>query len=123
MTRIKNNILSKKRHKKIISRSKGYKGRNKNCFRISVQKVEKALKYSYIDRRMKKRIFRNIWIQRISAIASRYKLNYSQFIKIIKNFGIIINRKMISEICINSFKNFHNIMKNITKNYIKNKEK
>ena len=67
MSRVKRGVTSPARHKKIIKMAKGYRGRSKNCFRIALQRVEKALQYAYRDRRNKKRDFRGLWIQRINA--------------------------------------------------------
>ena len=67
MSRVKRGVTKKARHKKILKLAKGYRGRAKNCFRIAIQKVEKALRYAYRDRRARKRDFRALWIQRINA--------------------------------------------------------
>ena len=67
MSRVKRGVTKRARHKKILKLAKGYRGRAKNCFRIAIQKVEKALRYSYRDRKVRKRDFRGLWIQRINA--------------------------------------------------------
>ena len=67
MSRVKRGVIAHARHKKILNMAKGYRGRNKNVFRVAVEKVEKALQYAYRDRRAKKRNFRSLWIQRINA--------------------------------------------------------
>ena len=100
MARVKRGVAAKARHKKILKLAKGYRGRAKNCFRIAVEKVEKALQYAYRDRRNKKREFRGLWIQRINAAVREHGLVYSQFMKGIKLCNIDINRKMLSELSI-----------------------
>ncbi|MDZ5761460.1 50S ribosomal protein L20 [Lyticum sinuosum] len=100
MTRIKRGVNAKEKHKKILKLAKGFRGRSKNCFRIAIQKVEKALQYSYRDRKNRKRNFRRIWIMRINAAVRSYGLNYSQFINNLKNTNKDINRKSLSEIAI-----------------------
>ncbi len=111
MTRARSGVVSKKRHKKILKLSKGYRGRSKNCFRIAIQKVEKALQYAYRDRKAKKSYFRGLWIQRINAASREHGLRYSVFIKKIRDAGINLNRKSISELLIKSPEYFHNILK------------
>ena len=69
MARIKRGVTAKARHKKVIAQAKGYRGRNKNCYRLALERVEKALQYAYRDRRNRKRDFRALWIQRINAAA------------------------------------------------------
>jgi len=107
MSRVKRGVTSHARHKKIISKVKGQYGRRKNCFRIAIQSFEKALQYSYRDRKTKKRMFRKLWIQRINAASRLYGISYSQFMNGIKKSSIDINRKMLSEMAIhepNTFK-------------------
>jgi len=103
--------MPKKKHKKVLKISNGYYGRSKNCFRIAVQKVEKGLKYSYIDRKNKKRIFRALWIQRINASSRKYNLNYSSLINRLKANNILFNRKIISEMAIFNRENFIKLIK------------
>ena len=67
MSRVKRGVTKRARHKKILKMAKGYRGRAKNCFRIAIEKVEKALRYAYRDRKARKRDFRGLWIQRINA--------------------------------------------------------
>ena len=100
MSRATNGFVSKLRHKKITNLAKGYRGRAKNCYRLSLQKVEKSLLYSSRDRLSNKRSFRLLWIQRINASVRRKNLVYSQFLKGIKLLNINLNRKILSEIMI-----------------------
>ncbi|HJK87428.1 MAG TPA: 50S ribosomal protein L20 [Candidatus Megaira endosymbiont of Hartmannula sinica] len=106
MTRAKSGIVSKKRHKKIIKLAKGYQGRNKNCFRIAKQKVERALSYAYRDRRNKKRDFRRLWIQRINAAVREHNMTYSVFMGALIKVGISVDRKILAELAVNDNASF-----------------
>lgn len=100
MVRIKRGNVARKRRKKILSMASGYRGAHSVLFRVANQQVMKALRYSYIDRKQKKRIFRRIWITRINA-ASRFNgVSYSQLINKFKKSNIDLNRKMLSQIAI-----------------------
>lgn len=100
MARIKGGMTSHARHKKIIKMAKGYRGRSKNCFRIALQKVEKALQYAYRDRRNKKRDFRALWIQRINAAVREYGLKYSTFIHGLNKAEVSVDRKMMAHLAV-----------------------
>src|SRR5690348_4773760 len=78
MARVKRGVTAHARHKKVLELAKGYRGRNSSAYRIALEKVEKALRYAYRDRRNKKRDFRGLWIQRINAAAREHGLTYSQ---------------------------------------------
>jgi len=101
MSRVKRGVTSHARHKKILKMAKGYRGRSKNCFRIALQRVEKALQYAYRDRRNKKRDFRGLWIQRINAGARELGLNYSVFINGLSKAGIQVDRKIMADLAMN----------------------
>ena len=88
------------RHKKVVDRAKGYRGRNKNNFRISLEKVEKGLQYAYRDRRNKKRTFRRLWITRINAGVREHGLTYSQFMNGLTKAGIELDRKVLSDLAV-----------------------
>ena len=100
MARVKRGVTTHARHKKVLKKAKGYKGRNKNVFRAAVERVEKAGQYAYRDRRVKKRTFRGLWIQRINAGAREYGLTYSQFMNGLKRAGIELDRKVLSDLAI-----------------------
>lgn len=102
MTRVKRGVTSHARHKKVLEMAKGYRGRAKNCIRVAIERVEKALRYSYRDRRNKKRDFRGLWIQRINAAVREHGLVYSQFVFALKQAEIDLNRKMLSELAIHN---------------------
>ena len=100
MVRIKRGNIARKRRKKILEIASGYKGAHSKLFRIANQQVMKALKYSYVGRKQKKRIFRKIWISRINAISRLNGITYSQLIHKLKISNMDVNRKMLSQIAI-----------------------
>lgn len=105
MSRVKRGVSSHNRHKKVLRLAKGYRGRSSTCFRIALQRVEKALQYAYRDRRNKKRTFRALWIQRINAAVRLYGITYNQFMcglsHIEKDVSIFLNRKILADMAVN----------------------
>ncbi|MBV9522933.1 MAG: 50S ribosomal protein L20 [Alphaproteobacteria bacterium] len=100
MARVKRGVTAHARHKKVLELARGYRGRAKSNYRIAIEKVEKALRYAYRDRRAKKRNFRALWIQRINAGAREHGLTYSQFMAGVKRAGIELDRKVLSDMAI-----------------------
>jgi large subunit ribosomal protein L20 len=100
MTRVKRGNVAKKRRKKILNISKGFRGSSSILFRTANQRYMKALCYSYRDRRDRKREYRRLWISRINASTRKYHLNYNSFIAGLKIQKIIINRKWLSQLAI-----------------------
>jgi large subunit ribosomal protein L20 len=100
MARVKGGTASINRHKKVLKLAKGYRGRNSKCFRPAIERLEKALRYAYRDRRNKKRDFRGLWIQRINAGARLNGLTYSTLVSGLKLAGITLDRKVLSELAI-----------------------
>ncbi|MGE4279732.1 MAG: 50S ribosomal protein L20 [Magnetospirillum sp.] len=98
MARVKRGVTTHARHKKIMKLAKGYRGRASTCFRVAIEKVEKALRYAYRDRRAKKRNFRALWIQRINAGTRQYGMPYSRFMNGLKKAGIVLDRKVLADI-------------------------
>ena len=98
MARVKRGVVAKARRKKVLKLAKGYQGRNKNVFQIAKQKVEKGLQYAYRDRRVKKRTFRSLWIQRINAAAREMGITYSELMHKLKLNNITVNRKVLSNL-------------------------
>jgi large subunit ribosomal protein L20 len=98
MARVKRGVTTHARHRKIIKLAKGYRGRSSTNFRIAIERVEKALRYAYRDRRNRKRQFRALWIQRINAGARINGLTYSRFMNGLKKAGIELDRKVLSDI-------------------------
>ena len=113
MPRSVNSVASRARRKKIIKLAKGYYGRRKNVFRVAKQAVDKARQYAYRDRRVRKRDFRSIWIQRINAAVRLHGLTYSQFIHGFSKTEIELDRKMLSEIAIADPDTFKNIVETV----------
>ena len=100
MARVKRGVTTHARHKKVLELAKGYRGRGSTAYRVAIEKVEKALRYAYRDRRNRKRDFRALWIQRINAGARRHGLTYSQLMHGIKLAGLDLDRKVLSDIAI-----------------------
>jgi large subunit ribosomal protein L20 len=100
MVRVKRGNIARKRRKKILSLASGYRGAHSVLFRIANQQVMKALRYSYIGRKQKKRVFRKIWISRINAASRLNGTTYSQLINKFKKLNIDLNRKMLSQIAV-----------------------
>jgi len=100
MVRVKRGNVARKRRKKILMLASGYRGAHSTLFRIANQQVMKALRYSYIGRKQKKRIFRRIWISRINAASRLYDVSYSQLISKLKKSNIDLNRKILSQIAV-----------------------
>lgn len=110
MARVKRGVTTKARHKKVIEMAKGYRGRSKNCYRIALQRVEKALQYAYRDRRNRKRDFRGLWIQRINAAARLHGLTYAKFIHGLHTAGITLDRKVLADLAVNSPESFASVV-------------
>lgn len=100
MARVKRGVTTHARHKKIINAAKGYRGRRKNTFRVANQAVEKAGQYAYRDRKVRKRNFRALWIQRINAAAREHGMTYGRFINGLSIAGIEVDRKVMSDLAI-----------------------
>jgi large subunit ribosomal protein L20 len=115
MSRVKKGVIKKARHKKILKMAKGYRGRAKNCFRVAIQKVEKALQYAYRDRKVRKRDFRALWIQRINAAVREHGLIYSKFINGLKLAKIDLDRKVLSDLAIQEPESFTKIVEKVKK--------
>src|SRR4028119_1408719 len=98
MARIKRGVTTRAKHKRILDQAKGYYGRRKNTIRIARQAVEKAGQYAYRDRKVKKRSFRALWIQRINAAARAEGLTYGQFMHALKLAGVDLDRKVLADI-------------------------
>jgi large subunit ribosomal protein L20 len=109
MSRAKNGTVNKKRHQKVLKMAKGYRGRAKNCFRIATERVEKGLQYAYRDRKVNKRNFRKLWIQRINAAARMHEMTYSQFMHGLKLANIELDRKVLADLAVNEAETFTSI--------------
>lgn len=100
MARVKGAMRTRARHKKILKLAKGYRGAKSKLYKTANQAVMKSLVYAYRDRKAKKREFRQLWIARINAATRANGMSYSKFMNGLKQKGIEINRKMLSEIAI-----------------------
>jgi large subunit ribosomal protein L20 len=98
MARIKRGNVARKRRKKVLQLAKGYRGAHSRLFRVANQQVMKALRYSYVGRKQKKRVFRKLWITRINAASRVQGLSYSRLINNFKKSNICLNRKMLAQI-------------------------
>ena len=103
MSRIKRGVTTRAKHKRVLEQAKGYYGRRKNTIRVAKQAVEKAGQYAYRDRKVKKRSFRALWIQRINAAvrAIDAEMTYSRFIAALAKAGIEVDRKVLADLAVN----------------------
>ena len=100
MTRVKRGNVSRKRHKKVLKMVKGFRGAASLLFRTANQRHLKALSYSYLNRRKKKRDYRRLWITRVNAAVRHYGISYSEFFFRLKKSSIKLNRKIIAQLAI-----------------------
>ena len=106
MARVKRGVTAKARHKKILTKAKGYYGARRKTFRVAKQAVIKAGQYAYRDRRQKKRQFRALWITRINAGARMYGLSYSRMIAGLNAAGIEVDRKVLADLAVHDIEAF-----------------
>ena len=100
MPRIKRGVTAHKKHKKVLKAAKGYYGARSRIYRVAKQAVTKAGQYAYRDRRVKKRMFRALWIQRINAAAREFGLSYSVFIDGLKKHNVEIDRRVLADLAL-----------------------
>ena len=100
MPRVKRGVTARARHRKILDKAKGYRGRRKNVYRIAKNAVAKAGQYAYRDRRQRKRTFRALWIARINAAAREHGMSYSAFMNGLKRANIAIDRKLLADLAV-----------------------
>ncbi len=100
MARATNSAASRKRRKKVLKYAKGYFGSKSKLFRYAKEAVQHAWQYAYRDRKVRKRSFRALWIQRINAAVRPFGLNYSRFIAGLSKSGIMVDRKVLSDLAI-----------------------
>ncbi len=110
MARVRNGVVTKRRHKKILKEARGFFGSKHREFKSAKEQLMHAGLYAYRDRRQKKREMRKIWIVRINAACREEGISYSRFIEGLSKAGLEINRKMLSEIAINDPKAFKNLV-------------
>lgn len=113
MTRATPGKVTRERRKKIFKQVKGFRGRAKNCFSAAIEHLEKALTYSYRDRRNRKRDFRGLWIQRINAAVREHGMTYSIFMGKLIAAKIAIDRKILAELAVRNPKDFASIVEKV----------
>ena len=111
MPRVKRGVVAHARHKKVIAKAKGFRGRRGNVFRIANEAVMKAGQYAYRDRRQKKREFRALWIARINAAARECGMSYSVFMNGLKKAAIDLDRKVLADLAVTDKSAFSKIAK------------
>ena len=114
MARVKRGTTTRAKHNRILKDAKGYYGRRKNTIRIARQAVEKAGQYAYRDRKVKKRTFRSLWIQRINAAARLHGTTYGQLIDGLKKAGIELDRKVLADIAVREPQTFQGLVEAAT---------
>jgi large subunit ribosomal protein L20 len=110
MARVKRGVTAHAKHKKVLKKAKGYYGSRKNTIRIAKQAVEKAGQYAYRDRKVRKRNFRSLWIQRINAGAREHGLTYARLMDGLNKSGIEVDRKVLSDLAIHEPEAFANLV-------------
>lgn len=115
MARTKRGFKLRRRHKKILKLAKGFRGSRSKLYRIAVRIVNRSLVYAYRDRKVKKREFRKLWIQRINAAARLNGLRYGDFMNGLKKAGIEVNRKILAELAVSDEKAFSLIVEQAKK--------
>ena len=113
MPRAKGGFKTRRRRKKILERAKGYYGSKSRLYRIATEAVDKALQYSYRDRRVKKREFRALWIIRINAALRAVGMTYSQFMPRLKTANIALNRKALADMAYRDLAAFHQLVEKV----------
>ena len=110
MARVKSAIITRKKHKKILKRAKGYYGAKHYRFRMAKQAVMKSGNYAYVGRKDKKSNFRKLWIARINAAARMNGMTYSELNNGLKKANVVINRKMLAEMAVNDMNAFAKVV-------------
>ena len=106
MARVKRGVIAGRRHKKVLSKAKGYYNARRKVYRVAKQAVIKAGQYAYTGRRLKKRDYRALWIQRINAAARGFELSYSRLMNGLKKAGIEIDRKALADLAVHDLDAF-----------------
>ncbi len=115
MPRAKNRVASRKRRKRILNLAKGYWGRRSKVYTVAKNAVEKALMYSYRDRRQRKRQFRRLWITRINAAARLNDTTYSRMLGALRKSDVRLNRKVLADLAVHDPAAFTEVVKTISK--------
>ena len=100
MSRVKRGVTAHARHKKVLSKAKGYYGARNSVYRVAKQAVTRAGQYAYRDRRQRKRQFRSLWIARINAAARQFDISYSRLINGLQKASIEVDRKILADMAV-----------------------
>ncbi len=111
--RVKRGVTARKRHKRLLKTTKGYRGLSGKTWKMARQAFFKAGQHSFIDRRKRRRVFRTLWIQRINAACRQHGMSYSVFMSKLKEKNITLNRKMLSEMAFSDAANFEKLFKTV----------
>ena len=114
MPRANSSIPRHRRHRKIVKQARGYYGARSRNFRTAKDAVIKAMRYSYRDRRQRKRQFRRLWIIRINAAARQQGMSYSQFMHALRDRNVELNRKILADMAVNDPEGFEALVKSIS---------
>jgi large subunit ribosomal protein L20 len=109
--RVKGGVKTRRRHNKILKLAKGFTGSNSKLFTVAIGRVDRALRYSYRDRKVRKRDFRRLWIARINAASRINDISYSKFIHGLKKANVELDRKVLAELAISDPGGFSQIAK------------
>ena len=111
MPRVKRGVVARRRHNKILKMAKGYRGARSKLFKTANEAVNRALAYSFRDRKVRKREFRRLWIVRINAASRIHGLSYSQMINGLKKAGVNLNRKIMADLAVTDPSAFAELVK------------
>ena len=111
MSRVKRGVTKHARHKKVLEAAKGFRGRHSKAYKVASHRLQKGMAYAYRDRRLKKRDFRALWIQRINAGVRSFGLTYSRFINGLKKAGIELDRKILADMALREPETFASLVK------------
>jgi large subunit ribosomal protein L20 len=114
MPRATNKVASRRRRKKVLNMAKGYWGRRSKVYTVAKNAVEKALLYSYRDRRQRKRQFRRLWITRINAAARQNGLSYSKLMGGLRKSEVGLNRKVLADLAVHDPATFSKVVEKAT---------
>jgi large subunit ribosomal protein L20 len=110
MARVKGGFKTRRRHKKVLKMTEGYRNSGSRSYSKAYEVLTRALKYAFRDRRVKKREFRSLWIQRLNAAVRSFDLSYSKFMAGVRKNNISLNRKMMADLAFNDPKAFESIV-------------
>src|SRR5450631_1735923 len=113
MPRSVNAVASRARRKKILKAAKGYHGKRKNVYTVAKNVMEKGMTYSYVGRKLKKREYRTLWIARINAAVRAEGMTYSQFIHLLNEKGVALDRKILADIAMNEPEAFKQLIASV----------